>query len=139
MPKAPSSQRRGARATAQHRPLGQEIREDEIVSRFGRVRAPTQRHKKSKLEHDEGEDNSAPGSSLKITGSRTGTSFVDPKLSRNILRLARQQQEEIEREEAELEADDDDETPSAVRPLEASFRDMEELEDEDDELSLIHI
>jgi len=49
------------------------------------------------------------------------------------LRLARQQQEEIEREEAELEADDDDETPSAVRPLEASFRDMEELEDEDDE------
>ena len=133
MPKAPSSQRRGARATAQHRPLGQEIREDEIVSRFGRVRAPTQRHKKSKLEHDEGEDNSAPGSSLKITGSRTGTSFVDPKLSRNILRLARQQQEEIEREEAELEADDDDETPSAVRPLEASFRDMEELDDEDDE------
>ena len=49
------------------------------------------------------------------------------------MRLARQQQEEIEREEAELEADDGDETPSAVRPLETSFRDMEDLEDEDDE------
>ena len=78
MPKAPSSQRRGARAAAQHRPLGQEIRDDEIVSRFGRVRAPTQRHKKSKLEHGEDEDNSAPGSSLKITGSRTCLLYTSP-------------------------------------------------------------
>lgn len=47
------------------------------------------------------------GSSIKVTGIRAGggegggSKFVDPKLSRNILRLAREQQEEIEAEEAE--------------------------------------
>ncbi len=41
-----------------------------------------------------------------VTGGKSGDNkekkYIDPKLSRNILRLARQQQEEIEREEYEL-------------------------------------
>jgi len=126
MPKAPSSQGRGVRPTGEHRPLAQDIREDEIVSRFGRVRAPTQRHKKKKQSDAESDDEAkAPGTSLKVTGGRAGKNYVDPKLSRNILRLAREQQEEIEREEAELEAEAD------VEPQPA-FRDMDELEDDED-------
>ena len=126
MPKAPSSQGRGVRPTGEHRPLAQDIREDEIVSRFGRVRAPTQRHRKKKQSDAESDDEAkAPGTSLKVTGGRAGKNYVDPKLSRNILRLAREQQEEIEREEAELEAEAD------VEPQPA-FRDMDELEDDED-------
>lgn len=125
MPKAPSSKGRGVRPAGEHRPLAQEIREDEIVSRFGRVRAPTQRHKKQKHAKDEDEDEaSAPGASLKVTGSRAGKNYVDPKLSRTILRLAREQQEEMEREEAELEAEAD------VAPA-PTFRGMDELDDEE--------
>ena len=82
MPKAPSTQRRGARIGSGHRPLGQEIREDEILSRFGRVRATNARPKKG--QEKEEFDVAVTGNPLKVTGSRTGTSFVDPKLSRNI-------------------------------------------------------
>lgn len=103
------------------------MREDEIVSRFGRVRAPTQRHKKGKT-HEEEEDEGRTNNTLKVTGARTGSSFVDPKLSRNILRLAREQQEEIEREEAELEPDAEIERP---RVPTTTYRDMNELDDED--------
>ncbi|KAL4403145.1 snoRNA-binding rRNA-processing protein [Malassezia pachydermatis] len=126
MPKAPSSKSRSAHSAPGHRPLAQEIREDEIISRFGRVRAPNQRHGKHKSEKEDDEEAPAPGTSLKITGSRAGKSFVDPKLSRNILRLAREQQEEIEREEAELERE-------STIPTKPAFREMTDLQDDEDD------
>ena len=131
MPKAPSTQRRGARIGSGHRPLGQEIREDEILSRFGRVRATNARPKNG--QEKEEFDVAVTGNPLKVTGSRTGTSFVDPKLSRNILRLAREQQEEIEREEAELEAEAETRsTDETTRLSTAKFREMDDLDDESD-------
>ncbi|PKI83159.1 snoRNA-binding rRNA-processing protein [Malassezia vespertilionis] len=117
MPKAPSSQRRGA--PSERRPLQKEIEQDDRISRFGNVRAPKERRKEEEELEEE------PHSSMKITGSRAGKNFVDPRLSRNILRLAREQQEELEREEAELEAEDS--MPSA------DFRELSEEEGSDEE------
>ncbi|WFD38878.1 snoRNA-binding rRNA-processing protein [Malassezia japonica] len=123
MPKAPSSQRRGARPEG-HRPLAQDIQEDQMVSRFGRVRTPNQRHKKSKAADDDEGEGPSPG--MKVTGGRAGKTVVDPKLSRNILRLAREQQDEIEREEGELEAEEEYEHPTPA------FRGDDDLEDDDE-------
>ena len=128
MPKAPSSQRR---ALATHRPLVQEIREDQAISRFGRVRTPGERHGKLKKKHaldNEDDEDDSSGGGLKVTGSRAGK-FVDPRLSRNILRLAREQQEELESEEAEHEP----EAEVTTRDAPSAFREIHELEDEDED------
>lgn len=119
MPKAPSTQRRGAQAGSR-RPLGQDIQEDQMVSRFGRVRTPNQRRGQAKKDDNETHDEKG----LRVTGSRAGQTVVDPKLSRNILRLAREQQEEIEREEGELEAEEEYAPPA--------FRGAQELEDDEE-------
>ena len=123
MPKAPSTQRRGARPADARRPLGQDIQEDQMVSRFGRVRTPKQ-GKRAAKHGDDDDGDAAHSAGLRVTGGRAGRTTVDPKLSRNILRLAREQQEEIEREEAELEAEEEVAPPA--------FRGEAELEDDDE-------
>ena len=96
MPKAPSTKRRGEQREAR-RPLAQDVQEDRLVSRFGRVRAPRERATK---EDDADADGGAEGARpMRVTGSRAGKSFVDPRLGRKILKLAREQQDEIEQEE----------------------------------------
>lgn len=90
--------------------LAQQLQEDQLTSKFGLVSAPGRRSKKSKPQsaEDEEEDQkqyAAPAGM--VTGGKSGGNkekkYIDPKLSRNILRLARQQQEEIEREEMDLQ------------------------------------
>lgn len=74
---------------------------DEITSRFGVVSAPGRRNKKAKKNEDaDGQVSPSDASALKVTGAVAhDPKYVDPKLSRNILRLAREQQQEIEQEE----------------------------------------
>ena len=94
-----------------------------MVSRFGRVRTPKQ-GKRAAKHGDDDDGDAAHSAGLRVTGGRAGRTTVDPKLSRNILRLAREQQEEIEREEAELEAEEEVAPPA--------FRGEAELEDDDE-------
>ncbi|WFC98835.1 snoRNA-binding rRNA-processing protein [Malassezia yamatoensis] len=128
MPKAPSSQRRGARPD-DRRPLGQDIQEDQLVSRFGRVR--TQKHRSKQSKHEQEQD--AEPEKLRITGSRAGQTTLDPKSSRTILRLAREQQEEVEREEDQFEAEDT--YPSQNYREDLALQDDEDGDDEDASLS----
>lgn len=125
MPKAPSS-RRGAR-TAVHRPLAQDVQEDRTISRFGHVRAPRKREEAP----SDNEYGQQPESQLKVTGSRVSRNLVDPRLSRKILKLAREQQDELEQEEAELEGEETEEfePPRGSEDME-SEEDLEEEEDE---------
>ena len=72
-----------------------------MTSRFGKVSAPGRRTREADKVVDV-----EPAKGIKVTGFKAGggeqdgAKFVDPKLSRNILRLAREQQEEMEAEEA---------------------------------------
>ena len=137
MPKAPSTQRRGQQPA--RRPLGQDVQEDRMISRFGRVRAPGKRAPKKSADDDEAERGQDADGQLKVTGGRASQSFVDPRLSRKILKLAREQQNDMEREEAELEAADelqDDEAPqrpAAYRSAQADAQMESDEEDEDEE------
>lgn len=113
MPRAPSSTKlkkasKGSSSAFQHAPLDAQIYADELTSKFGKVSAPGRRAKGvDKTNDNEVREETEHGSGIKITsfkaggGDNEGSKFVDPKLSRNILRLAREQQEEIEAEEAE--------------------------------------
>lgn len=99
-----------------HAPLHAEILSEEQTKRFGTVSQPGRRARRSEEDGEDEEEEALVGSSGRaappggmIRSSRAGGSmekatsskFVDPKLSRNILRLARAQQDEIEAEEAE--------------------------------------
>ncbi|PWZ00269.1 Bystin-domain-containing protein [Testicularia cyperi] len=110
MPRIPTTKlasRSGKSGAQRHNPLPQQLQEDQLTSKFGLVSAPGRRNKRSKAQSasDEEEDQAlyaAPAGM--VTGGKSGGSnkdkkFIDPKLSRNILRLAREQQEELEREE----------------------------------------
>jgi essential nuclear protein 1 len=111
MPKAPSSTR-GKKVGGtgrsnnnngfRHDPLGAQMQADEMTSKFGTVSAPGRRNKQKLNEKENGETGvgETDEPSLRITGAKAGQ-FIDPKLSRNILRLAREQQQEIEAEEAQ--------------------------------------
>ncbi|PWN52078.1 Bystin-domain-containing protein [Violaceomyces palustris] len=111
MPRPPPSRKtpKGSNSSQRHDPLHHQLKSDELVSRFGSVSAPGRRAKKSKREHDHGDGDSDddPAADLTkkpmITGAKAGggKTYVDPKLSRNILRLAREQQDELEAEELE--------------------------------------
>jgi essential nuclear protein 1 len=116
MPRAPSSNKlkkaaKGGSGSSslRHDPLVAQIQADESASKFGKVSAPGRRVKGGgDAGMVVGKNDTPDHASIKVTGFRAGggnnsegSRFVDPKLSRNILRLAREQQEEIEAEEAE--------------------------------------
>lgn len=174
MPRAPSSTKAGSRGGARgggvkssgagmrHDPLGVQMHADEMTSRFGTVSAPGRRSKAHRRADDEeaGADavpSSGP-STMRVTGAKAGQ-FVDPKLSRNILRLAREQQEEIEAEEVEeahngmrgikerskitFEDADSDTVPSRALAdegeLDSDEEEREELEYDDDAYGQLEI
>ena len=89
--------------------LAQELREEQLRNKFGNVTAPGKRLKQKKRQLD-GQDEQgadAPEAGRITSGRNFGSSdaaakkrFIDPKLSRNILRLAQEQQEEMDAEDA---------------------------------------
>ncbi|KAN0065226.1 snoRNA-binding rRNA-processing protein [Thecaphora frezii] len=117
MPRAPSTAKKGSRGapSQRHNPLHQELKEDELTSRFGLVSAPGRRSKQKSSKGDDDDDSGAVSIDIyaapkgMVTGGKAGGGapkekrFIDPKLSRNILKLAREQQEELEAEELEMQ------------------------------------
>lgn len=116
MPRIPTA-KLAKNGSQRHNPLPQQLQQDQLTSKFGLVSAPGRRSKKSKAKpqsasDDEDDQKQYAAPQGMVTGGKAGGSsnkekkYIDPKLSRNILRLARQQQEEIEREEMELQQPD---------------------------------
>ena len=113
MPRIPTAKLASKGGAQRHNPLPQQLQEDQLTGKFGLVSAPGRRSKKSKAKpqsasDDEEDQKQYAAPQGMVTGGKAGGSnkekkYIDPKLSRNILRLARQQQEEIEREEMELQ------------------------------------
>ena len=113
MPRIPTAKLASKGGAQRHNPLPQQLQEDQLTGKFGLVSAPGRRSKKSKAKpqsasDDEEDQKQYAAPQGMVTGGKAGGSnkekkYIDPKLSRNILRLARQQQEEIEREELELQ------------------------------------
>lgn len=103
--------------------LASQLRKDDHASRFGSISQPGRRiKKKGRRQGDDDESDeeigaqagssassAAPSSRPFVTGGRAGggatgsDKYVDKRLSSKILRLAREQQDEIEREEEEAE------------------------------------
>lgn len=118
MPRIPTAKLASKGGSQRHNPLPQQLQQDQLTSKFGLVSAPGRRSKKSKAKpqsasDDEEDQKQYAAPQGMVTGGKAGGNnnnnnnkekkYIDPKLSRNILRLARQQQEEIEREELELQ------------------------------------
>lgn len=111
MPRAPSSKPKRKTAlkpldkqAQKQSSLAQDLREEELRTKYGRVSAPGRRKpKKGNTDQDDEMEADGPGGHITgaqvhgSTGGGAGT-FVDPKLSRNILRLAHEQQAEIDAE-----------------------------------------
>ncbi|EST04979.1 Bystin [Kalmanozyma brasiliensis GHG001] len=111
MPRIPTT-KLAKGGSKRHNPLPQQLQEDQLTSKFGLVSAPGRRSKKTakpqSASDDEEDQKQYAAPKGMVTGGKAGAAskekkYIDPKLSRNILRLARQQQEEIEREELELQ------------------------------------
>ncbi|CBQ73685.1 related to ENP1-required for pre-rRNA processing and 40S ribosomal subunit synthesis [Sporisorium reilianum SRZ2] len=114
MPRIPTAKlaKKGT-GSQRHNPLPQQLQQDQLTSKFGLVSAPGRRSKKaaskpqSASDDEEDQKQYAAPKGMVLGGTAGGSNkekkYIDPKLSRNILRLARQQQEEIEREEMELQ------------------------------------
>ncbi|UZJ51181.1 hypothetical protein CBS101457_000501 [Exobasidium rhododendri] len=127
MPRAPSSKKLkkasksgSGSSSLRHDPLVTQIQADELTSKFGKVSAPGRRGQAPEKKIEEAERKPSHAE-IRVTGIRAGggngevSKFVDPKLSRNILRLAREQQEEIEAEEAETVARPNDDPKRLTR------------------------
>lgn len=133
MPRAPSSRKPSGKNAQRHDPLHQQLREDELTNKFGRVSTPGRRKGKGKDSDDELEQAAPRGM---VTGGRAGggdskaKGFVDPKLSRTILELARQQQDELEREEGLANAPEAE--PAAGRPRASGVEMPEDSDQEGD-------
>ncbi|KAI0662952.1 cell adhesion protein byn-1 [Cubamyces menziesii] len=109
MPKAPK-----ANSKVKHDPLHVQIGEDEVYAKYGRVSQPGRR-RKSKAKDDEDE---------------SGEVILDPKTSRRIFELARDQQEELDEKEFDDEEDEDDSRPSFSAPRGPT------IDEDEDELDL---
>ncbi|KAI0643706.1 cell adhesion protein byn-1 [Trametes meyenii] len=107
MPKAPKSSTK-----SKHDPLHVQLGEDEVYAKYGRVSQPGRRRKpKAKDEVDE-----------------AGEVILDPKTSRRIFELARDQQEELDENDFDDEVEEDDQ-PNFSAPRGPAL-------DEDDDLDL---
>lgn len=126
-----------SRSSAQSLPA--QLRADDQTSKFGTVSQPGRRDKRKGNRYDADdqaeEQGGVPG--LTVTGAKAGggEKYVDKRLSGKILKLAREQQDEIEREDAEargltslpLDDDDDEDQGRNARPRDTM------PDDEDDE------
>ncbi|KAI0723470.1 cell adhesion protein byn-1 [Earliella scabrosa] len=115
MPKVPK-----ANAKTKHDPLHVQIGEDETYAKYGRISQPGRRRKSRARDEDEGEG---------------GEAILDPKTSRRIFELARDQQEELD----ENDLDDEDEeaqqhhlsAPRGPASEDDDDLDLEQYENED--------
>ncbi|KAI0632996.1 cell adhesion protein byn-1 [Trametes polyzona] len=114
MPKAPKASQK-----TKHDPLHVQLGEDEVYAKYGRVSQPGRR-RKSKAKDDDDE---------------AGEVILDPKTSRRIFELARDQQEELDEKEFDDEDEDDDRpnfsAPRGPAPDEDDDLDLDRYEDED--------
>ncbi|KAI5124820.1 hypothetical protein M0805_005450 [Coniferiporia weirii] len=95
-----------------HDPLHVQLKEDEIIEKYGDVSRPGKRRKSKKAE-DDGED---------------GEVILDPKTSQRIFELAKVQQEELELQDG----DEEDEAEEGTRAAFLQTRSTSDTDDEDD-------
>jgi len=95
---------------ARHDPLHVQLGEDELHAKYGRISRPGKRSKAKEDDEEEG-----------------GEVILDPKTSRRIFELARDQQEELGAWEDEDEADEDGDKPAFSVPR------IQKSDDEDDD------
>ena len=96
MPRIPTAKLASkAGASQRHNPLPQQLQQDQLTSKFGLVSAPGRRSKKSAKPQSASDDEqdqkqyAAPAGMVtggKSGGANTSKKYIDPKLSRNILR-----------------------------------------------------
>ncbi|KAH7916148.1 Bystin-domain-containing protein [Hygrophoropsis aurantiaca] len=98
-----------------HDPLYSQLDEDELQAKYGRLSQPGKRQKSRKGEDD----------------NEAGEMILDPKTSRRIFELARDQQEELEMPEDEPEPEDDFKT----KPRSVDEKDDESEDEMDDAAS----
>jgi essential nuclear protein 1 len=103
-----------------HDPLLVQLREDEVDAKYGRVSQPGRRKKARTSDADE--DAAA--------AAAADGAVLDPKTSRKIFELARDQQVELGVLDDDADADDDDDDAFA-RPRIAADGDAEEEEEEE--------
>ncbi|CAD6907972.1 unnamed protein product [Tilletia controversa] len=144
MPRAPSSTKTAKKnpATAKgarHDPLHAQLREDDVIAKYGTVSAPGRRKHKKHTPAADGDDQPAAPvamiSGATSAGSLQRSSYIDPRLSRNILRLAREQQDEIDREQAGPAQPQPPQasSSSSLARIRHSKADMPEDDDDDDD------
>nr|VWP00676.1 Chitinase [Ganoderma boninense] len=115
MPKAPK-----AATKSKHDPLHVQIGEDEVYAKYGRISQPGRR-RKSKTKDDDDEPTEV---------------IFDPKTSRRIFELARDQQDELGEKDLDDDDEDDDHqdfsAPRATMPADDDdLDDLDEYEDRD--------
>ncbi|KAI9063423.1 cell adhesion protein byn-1 [Trametes sanguinea] len=118
MPKAPKA----ASSKVKHDPLHVQLGEDEVYAKYGRVSQPGRRRKSKAKDDDE----------------ESGEAILDPKTSRRIFELARDQQEELDEKDFDDEDDEDDNHASLSAPRGPAIDDdddldLERYEDQDEE------
>lgn len=137
MPRASSSLKSKVEKPA---PFQQQLKQDELTAKYGLVSQPGRRNKKSnhqgkdedEIAQDAHQDKLNRSAGI-VTGGKAGggKSYVDPKLSRNILRLAREQQDELEREELEAQQGNASTSFTTSRPN-LDFDDDDDDDEEED-------
>ncbi|KAH9843704.1 cell adhesion protein byn-1 [Rhodofomes roseus] len=100
---------------SRHDPLHVQIGEDEVYAKYGRVSHPGKRSKAKGRTDEDGED--------------SGEVILDPKTSKKIFELARDQQEEVGAWEDDEEEGEEPERASFTVPRTQNFNDDEEDDD----------
>jgi essential nuclear protein 1 len=116
---------------SRHDPLLRDIAADDLYAKYGNVSKPGRRKKTKHDEDGNGEvtlSRPDPPSTLFAHSHPISQTILDPKTSKRIFELARDQQDELDPPEAEEDEDviEDDFT----RPR---TRDLEQLDDDDDD------
>lgn len=115
---------------SRHDPLHVQLGEDEQIAKYGKLARPGKR-RKSQAAHDDDEENGEvcrpPGNGTLLQDSQSVLqAILDPKTSRKIFELARDQQAELEDSDEEEEAEEED------KPSFTVARTQQFDEDEDD-------
>ncbi|KAF9535014.1 Bystin-domain-containing protein [Crepidotus variabilis] len=107
----PRTQKQSSKA--RHDPLLVQLDEDEIEAKYGRISQPGKR-KKSRRQSSQDDEN-------------LGEAILDPKTSRRIFELAKDQQDELQMPEDEELSEEDEEEAAMSRPrTQAAFDEEEE-------------
>jgi essential nuclear protein 1 len=116
---------------SRHDPLLRDIAADDLHAKYGNLSKPGRRKKTQHDDDRSGEvtpSHPAPPSTVLLTLNPISQTILDPKTSRRIFELARDQQDELDPPEAE--EDEDTIEDDFTRPR---TRDLEQLDDDDDD------